>query len=227
MSICASALGAAAILAGAPLLSWDGPARLRLGRARDRRRVPRLGDRQQSHAQALGRRSAADRDGQGPRRGQRQCRRWRSPAARSGPRPAAVAAAGLIGFMGYGVSLALFVLALGISARRARRPISRSRPSSARALAILGFGEPVTPVFFAAAGADGGRASISISPSGTSTTHAHDALVHEHRHAHDAHHGHAHGAGDPPGEPHTHRTRMRGLVHSHPHFPDIHHRHSH
>ena len=45
-------LGAAAILAGAVLLSWHGQAALSLGRAADRRRLPLLGHRQQPDAQA-------------------------------------------------------------------------------------------------------------------------------------------------------------------------------
>jgi drug/metabolite transporter (DMT)-like permease len=57
--------------------------------------------------------------------------------------------------------------------------------------------------------------------------HVHEGLVHEHPHVHDAHHLHGHPRGDGTGNPHTHVHVHEGLSHDHEHDPDIHHRHSH
>lgn len=144
----------------------------------------------------------------------------------SWPGTGAVAAAGTIGFLGYGVSLALFVLALRhLGTARAAAYFSLA-PFVGAAIAIALLGEPVTPVFVAAAGLMAIGLYLHLAER-HEHEHAHDALEHEHRHIHDLHHRHAHAAGDPPGEPHSHVHAHGRLVHSHPHFPDIHHRHSH
>jgi drug/metabolite transporter (DMT)-like permease len=142
------------------------------------------------------------------------------------PGPATVAAAGAIGFLGYGVSLALFVLALRHLGTARTAAYFSLAPFVGAALAIVFFAEPVTPVFIAAAGLMAMGLYLHLAER-HAHEHAHDTLVHEHRHAHDAHHHHAHAPGDPAGEPHSHAHAHGGLVHSHPHFPDIHHRHSH
>ncbi len=142
------------------------------------------------------------------------------------PGATAVAAAGLIGFMGYGVSLVLFVLALRHLGTARTGAYFSLAPFVGAALAIAVFGEPVTPVFIAAAGLMAMGLYLHLAERHVHE-HAHDTHVHEHRHVHDAHHRHAHAADDPPGEPHSHSHAHARLVHSHPHFPDIHHRHSH
>jgi len=144
----------------------------------------------------------------------------------SWPGTGAAAAAGTIGFLGYGVSLVLFVLALRhLGAARTAAYFSLA-PFVGAALAIALFGEPMTPVFIAAAGLIAIGLYLHLAER-HEHEHAHDALEHEHRHVHDPHHRHTHAAGDPPGEPHSHVHAHGRLVHSHPHFPDIHHRHSH
>jgi drug/metabolite transporter (DMT)-like permease len=142
------------------------------------------------------------------------------------PGPAAVAAAGVIGFMGYGVSLALFVLALRHLGTARTAAYFSLAPFVGAALAIAFFAEPVTPVFIAAAGLMAVGLYLHLAER-HAHEHEHDTLVHEHRHAHDTHHHHAHAPGDPAGEPHSHAHAHGDLVHSHAHFPDIHHRHSH
>lgn len=142
------------------------------------------------------------------------------------PAAGAVAAAGLVGFLGYGVSLALFVLALRhLGAARTSAYFSAA-PFVGAVIAILAFGESATPVFFAAAALMALGLYLHLAER-HEHAHTHDATEHEHRHSHDAHHRHPHGAGDPAGEPHSHRHAHPRLVHSHPHFPDIHHRHPH
>lgn len=55
--------------------------------------------------------------------------------------------------------------------------------------------------------------------------HAHEVLEHDHSHAHDEHHLHTHDG--TVEEPHSHWHRHEPLRHKHPHYPDLHHRHSH
>ncbi|HUK60386.1 MAG TPA: DMT family transporter [Stellaceae bacterium] len=142
------------------------------------------------------------------------------------PGAGTILAAGALGFMGYGVSLALFVLALRHLGTARTSAYFSIAPFVGAALAIALFGEPVTPVFVAAAGLMAIGLYLHLAER-HAHEHTHDTLVHEHRHEHDAHHRHAHAPGDPPGEPHSHVHAHARLVHSHPHFPDIHHRHSH
>jgi drug/metabolite transporter (DMT)-like permease len=142
------------------------------------------------------------------------------------PTLGAAAAAGVVGFFGYGVSLVLFVLALRhLGAARTGAYFSTA-PFLGAALALALFREPVTIQLAAAAVLMAAGVYLHLSER-HEHDHAHEAMEHEHRHVHDAHHQHAHGPGDPPGEPHTHRHRHAPMRHSHPHYPDLHHRHGH
>ncbi|MDE2165300.1 MAG: DMT family transporter [Alphaproteobacteria bacterium] len=142
------------------------------------------------------------------------------------PPPGAAAIAGIVGFLGYGVSLSLFVVALReLGAARTMAYFSTA-PFVGAALAIVGFGEPVTPAFLAAAVLMAAGVALHLTER-HQHEHVHEPMEHEHWHWHDEHHQHAHAPGDPPGEPHSHRHVHARLVHSHPHYPDIHHRHSH
>ena len=203
--ICA---GAAAILL-ALLLSWTGPAQ-KFGWAQpgDRGGVPRLGDRQQPHAQAFGRRSDADGESRGSSRAP-STSRSRSASAPRGPARPRSAAAGLVGFIGYGVSLMCFVLALRHLGTARTGAYFSLAPFVGAALGVAVFGEPVTPVFLAAAGLMAMGVWLHLTERHVHE-HAHDTQVHEHAHVHDAHHRHAHAADDPPGEPHSHSHAMRG-----------------
>jgi drug/metabolite transporter (DMT)-like permease len=71
------------------------------------------------------------------------------PARRCRP-PAQILSAGLIGLLGYGVSLALFVSHARSSARRAPGRISRSRPFAGVALAMAVLGEVPGTLFWIA-----------------------------------------------------------------------------
>ncbi|HXQ52701.1 MAG TPA: DMT family transporter [Stellaceae bacterium] len=142
------------------------------------------------------------------------------------PAPGAVAAAGLVGFLGYGVSLALFVLALRHLGTARTAAYFSAAPFVGALVAIVGFGEAVTQNFLAAAALMALGLYLHLAER-HEHEHAHEPLAHEHRHSHDAHHGHAHGPGDPPGEPHAHAHAHGRMVHRHPHYPDIHHRHIH
>lgn len=135
-------------------------------------------------------------------------------------------AGGLIGFLGYGLSLMCFVLALRYIGT-ARTGAYFSLAPFVGALIALGMGsEPLTLRLIAS----GGLMAVGVWLHPTEHhehEHLHEALAHEHLHWHDEHHQHPHDPSDPPGEPHSHRHGHEPLLHSHPHFPDLHHTHAH
>lgn len=135
-------------------------------------------------------------------------------------------AAGVIGFFGYGVSLALFVLALRhLGAARTGAYFSLA-PFVGAILAVFVLGEPLTITLTIAGGLMALGLWLHLSER-HDHTHGHDPVEHEHRHYHDEHHQHGHRPDAPPGEPHTHWHRHVPLAHRHPHYPDLHHRHGH
>jgi drug/metabolite transporter (DMT)-like permease len=135
-------------------------------------------------------------------------------------------AAMLVGLLGYGASLVLFVLALrGLGAARTGAYFSTA-PFIGALIAILGFGEPTSPGFWLAAILMGGGVWLHLSER-HEHMHTHEPITHTHRHVHDEHHQHAHDADRDSREPHTHAHTHAPLLHSHPHYPDIHHRHGH
>jgi drug/metabolite transporter (DMT)-like permease len=135
-----------------------------------------------------------------------------------------VAASAVVGFIGIGVSLVLFVLAL--------RHLGTARTSAYFSLApfigaVLAIGllhEAVTPNL-ALAGLLMGFGLWMHLAERHDHEHRHEALEHEHSHRHDAHHRHTHDG--LVGEPHSHWHRHAPLRHAHPHYPDLHHRHRH
>ena len=134
--------------------------------------------------------------------------------------------AGAVGFLGYGVSLVLFVLALRhLGAARAGAYFSAA-PFVGAVLALGLFGEPPTARLVAAAALMGVGLYLHLAEH-HDHEHAHEEMVHEHAHVHDEHHRHAHGPNDPAGEPHVHVHRHAPVIHRHPHYPDLHHRHTH
>ncbi len=142
------------------------------------------------------------------------------------PSAGVIAAAGVVGFLGYGVSLALFVLALRFLGAARTGAYFSLAPFVGAVLAVAMLDEPVTLRLVAAGCLMGIGLWLHLAEH-HEHDHVHEALDHEHRHRHDAHHHHEHDPSDPVGEPHTHRHRHAPLVHCHPHYPDLHHRHGH
>ncbi|MDR6288124.1 drug/metabolite transporter (DMT)-like permease [Inquilinus ginsengisoli] len=145
-----------------------------------------------------------------------------------GKLPAAdiVLAAGIVGFLGYGVSLTLFVLGLRhLGAARTGAYFSLA-PFVGAVLAVTMLGEPLSAKLLIAGCLMALGLWLHLSER-HDHEHTHEAMDHEHRHRHDEHHHHEHGSDVPPGEPHTHWHRHTPLVHRHPHYPDLHHRHGH
>ena len=142
------------------------------------------------------------------------------------PGAAAIGGAAVIGFLGYGLSLVLFVLALRhLGAARTGAYFSTA-PFIGALLAVTLFGEPVTAGLLVAGLLIAAGVYLHLAER-HQHAHAHEAMEHEHRHIHDAHHQHQHLPGDPLGEPHSHPHRHLPISHSHPHYPDLHHRHGH
>jgi len=136
-----------------------------------------------------------------------------------------IAAAMSVGFLAYGVSLALFVLALRhLGASRAGAYFSTA-PFVGALFAVLWLGEPVTWPLLAAALLMGGGIWLHLTEH-HAHPHQHEALEHAHLHDHDdAHHAHTHTPAVTG--PHSHPHRHEPLAHSHAHYPDAHHRHTH
>jgi drug/metabolite transporter (DMT)-like permease len=131
-----------------------------------------------------------------------------------------------VGFAGYGLSLALF------------------------AVALRGLGTARTGAYFSVAPLFGVLISLAIWPTGPGWTfwsatglmavgvwlhvrerhehdHTHQPLEHAHRHVHDDHHRHDHEFPWDGHEPHAHPHRHTVLTHRHAHFPDVHRKHEH
>ncbi|MDO8874963.1 MAG: EamA family transporter [Pseudolabrys sp.] len=137
-----------------------------------------------------------------------------------------VLAAGVVGFLGYGVSLAMFVIALRhLGAARTGGYFSTA-PFIGSVVAILVLGDPMTPQFALAGILMGIGVWLHLTEQ-HAHTHDHEAMAHSHPHVHDEHHRHSHGPDDPPGEPHTHAHRHPPMHHAHAHMPDMHHTHRH
>jgi drug/metabolite transporter (DMT)-like permease len=142
------------------------------------------------------------------------------------PSPWQAAAAGLVGLFGYGVSLALFVVALReLGAARTGAYFSVA-PFAGIVLALVALGENPGPLFWLALPLAAAGVWLHVSER-HAHKHLHEPLEHGHSHEHDEHHRHEHGFDWDGSEPHAHAHRHERMLHSHPHYPDIHHRHNH
>jgi drug/metabolite transporter (DMT)-like permease len=140
---------------------------------------------------------------------------------------AAIGAAALgVGFVGYGVSLVLFVLALRHLGTARTGAYFSLAPFLGAAVALLLLREPLGPTFVLAAVLMGVGVWLHLTER-HDHQHQHEALEHSHRHVHDEHHRHHHEAEVDLTRPHTHWHAHAPLKHRHPHYPDIHHRHRH
>ena len=136
-----------------------------------------------------------------------------------------VAVAMAVGFLAYGVSLALFVVGLRhLGAARTGAYFSVA-PFVGAALALLG-GEPVTWRLLAAAGLMGVGVWLHLTEK-HAHAHVHEAMAHDHAHEHDEHHQHDHTDEQLRAGKHAHPHRHEPLRHAHSHYPDAHHRHLH
>lgn len=135
-----------------------------------------------------------------------------------------VAGAAVLGLVCYGLSLVLFVLALRHLGTARTGAYFSSAPFVGALLAVPLLGETATPLL-AAAGLLMALGLWLHLTERHAHDHQHEAVEHDHPHDHDDHHRHHDGLAIEDG--HTHRHLHRALVHRHPHYPDIHHRHVH
>src|SRR5215469_2564142 len=138
----------------------------------------------------------------------------------------AIVAAAAVGLAGYGISLALFVLALRDLGTARTGAYFSVAPFFGAALAIVLNGEPITLQLLVAGILMAIGVWLHISER-HAHLHVHAPLEHTHAHVHDEHHRHDHDFAWDGREPHTHLHVHAPLVHSHPHYPDLHHRHPH
>jgi drug/metabolite transporter (DMT)-like permease len=142
----------------------------------------------------------------------------------SRPSAAQIAAALIIGALGYGLSITLWVTgARDLGAARGQL-IFAIAPFVGAVIAWVVLGDPVTvaqlvALVLALVGV------TAVLNSSHHHEHRHMPVDHEHDHGHDdGHHDHAHP--DVVAR-HVHAHRHQELVHAHPHVPDLDHRHGH
>ena len=142
------------------------------------------------------------------------------------PAAGTLLAAAALGLAGYGVSLALFVVALrGLGTARTGAYFSVA-PFFGAGLAFAVLAETPSAAFWIAAALMALGVWLHISER-HEHEHAHEPMEHTHEHVHDEHHRHEHDFPWDGREPHVHPHHHPRLVHSHPHYPDLHHRHPH
>ena len=137
-----------------------------------------------------------------------------------------VAAAALLGFVSYGASLVLFVVALRRLGTARTGAYFSVAPFFGALLAVPLLGESLGPGLLVAGALMAVGVWLHLAER-HDHEHSHEAIEHTHAHAHDEHHRHVHEAAAPAGEPHTHRHRHAPLTHEHGHYPDAHHGHTH
>jgi len=143
-----------------------------------------------------------------------------------GPSGAVVLAILVLGAIGYGASITLWVSgARDIGAARGQLIFSAAPfVGVSVAWVVLGDGTTANQLIATAVAAVG---VLLVVGSDHQHRHAHEPNDHVHEHDHDAHHRHSHTDELVGDDRHTHRHVHRPLVHAHPHVPDLHHRHDH
>ncbi len=132
----------------------------------------------------------------------------------------------IVGLLGYGISLVLFVLALrGLGTARTGAYFSTA-PFIGAAIAILLFGDHTSLIFWLASIFMIVGVWLHLSED-HDHEHTHEEMTHHHYHTHDEHHQHEHDFPWDNKKPHSHLHHHKAITHKHPHYPDIHHRHDH
>jgi drug/metabolite transporter (DMT)-like permease len=132
----------------------------------------------------------------------------------------------LVGFLGYGLSLTLFVVALRTLGTARTGAYFSVAPLFGVVIALLLWPGLPGPLFWVAAALMAVGVWLHVRER-HEHAHTHEVLEHSHTHRHDAHHQHAHSFAWSGQGAHAHPHRHEVLTHKHPHYPDIHHRHVH
>jgi len=134
----------------------------------------------------------------------------------------------LLGSLSYGISIALFILAIRDLGAARTSALFGTAPFVGALLSFLLFQQAPNTLFVIALPIMIGGAVLVLGEE-HAHKHVHAVIEHNHRHGHDdGHHAHDHAEGEIPAHgfhshPHTHEV----IEHVHPHTPDIHHRHDH
>jgi drug/metabolite transporter (DMT)-like permease len=142
------------------------------------------------------------------------------------PAPGVLASGAVVGFVGYGLSLALFVRALRDLGTARTAAYFSTAPFAGAIISVILLHEAPTWQLGAAALLMGAGVWIHLTERHRHL-HFHEPADHEHEHEHDRHHLHAHAGPVAPGVRHSHPHHHDALTHSHEHYPDAHHRHRH
>lgn len=138
--------------------------------------------------------------------------------------PAMALAGAVVGFFGIGVSLVFFMLGLRHLGTARTGAYFSLAPFIGAVLSILMLGDQLT-LWLVIAGVLMAIGLWLHLSERHEHEHEHEEIEHEHRHVHDEHHQHEHDGHVT--EPHSHMHRHKPMRHKHPHYPDLHHRHGH
>ena len=144
----------------------------------------------------------------------------------SWPTLSTLGAAAVLGFLSYGASLVLFVVALRHLGTARTGAYFSIAPFFGAVLGVLVLKEPVHSQLLIA----GALMAVGVWLHLTELhghLHTHQADEHTHAHVHDAHHQHVHPDGASVADGHSHAHTHAVMTHSHGHYPDAHHRHTH
>jgi drug/metabolite transporter (DMT)-like permease len=135
-----------------------------------------------------------------------------------------VASGAVVGFLGIGVSLVMFMLGLRHLGTARTGAYFSLAPFIGALLSLAIFRDGLT-IQLVIAGSLMALGLYLHLAERHEHEHQHETLEHEHSHVHDEHHQHHHSG--PVIEPHSHWHRHETMTHKHPHYPDLHHRHGH
>ena len=142
------------------------------------------------------------------------------------PAASSVGASFLVGFLGYGLSLTLFVQSLRSLGTARTGAYFSVAPLFGVVVAFVLWPEPPGAAFWVAAALMAIGVWLHVRERHVHEHH-HEPLEHSHAHRHDAHHQHRHDFDWDGSEPHVHPHAHAAMRHRHAHYPDVHHRHRH
>jgi drug/metabolite transporter (DMT)-like permease len=140
------------------------------------------------------------------------------------PAPREVAAALIVGALGYGASIVWHVEAMRVLGAARQSALFATAPFAGALLSVPLLHERFTAREGLAAALMAGGVAL-LAREKHAHVHVHEPVEHEHLHVHDEHHRHPHAG--PVAEPHSHLHQHGRVQHEHPHASDLHHHHKH